>query len=94
MWGVVADTTRLSMPDETAIRDQLRAFICTELMKRPSYPLLDDEPLMSGGLIDSFSLPYLAVFIELQCGVYVPDVELTVENMDTLDLIVARVLQG
>jgi len=49
---------------------------------------------MSGGLIDSFSVAYIAVFIEQTWGVYIPDPELTVENMDTLDLIAARVLQG
>jgi acyl carrier protein len=45
-------------------------------------------------LIDSFCLAHLGVFIESAFGVYVPDSELTVENMDTLDQIVNRVLRG
>ena len=63
-------------------------------MQHPSYPLRNDERLMSGGLIDSFCLAHIAVCIEQAWGVYIPDTELTVENMDTLDLIAARVMQG
>ena len=72
----------------------LRTFICTELMQHPSYPLRDDEPMMSGGLVDSFCIAHIAVLIEQAWGVYIPDPELTVANMDTLALIAARVLQG
>jgi len=43
------------------ILDRLRAFICGELMQHPGYPLQDDEALMSGGLIDSFSVAYIGV---------------------------------
>jgi acyl carrier protein len=82
------------MPTESEIRQQLRTFICTELMQYSSYPLLNDEPLISGGLIDSFCIAELAVFIEQAYDLYIPDTELTVEGMDTLNLIVARVLQG
>ena len=82
------------MPPKSEILDRLRTFICSELMQHPSYPLKNNEPLMSGGLIDSFCLAHIAVFIEQAWGVYIPDTELTVENMDTLDLIAARVLQG
>ena len=82
------------MPAKSEILDQLRTFICAELMQHPSYPLMNDEPLMSGGLIDSFCIAHIGVFIEQAWGVYIPDPELTVESMDTLDLIAARVLQG
>src|SRR5262245_26105000 len=70
----------------------LREFICTELIGRPSYPLDDDEPLMSGGLIDSMSVARLGVFIEREFNRYILDVDLTVENMDTLRRIVAMVM--
>ncbi len=74
------------------IRARLRAFICGELLGDPTYPLRDDEPIISGGLIDSFYLAHLAVFIEEELGVIIPDVDLTVENFDTLDLMVRRIL--
>ena len=73
------------------VRERLRAYICTELMQSPSYPLGDDEPLITGGLIDSFSLAYLAVFIEATFGLYIPDVELTVDRMDTVTQIASRI---
>ncbi len=82
------------MADATRIRAELREYICGELMHDPSYALADDEPLITGGLIDSFALALLAVFIEATFDVYIPDTDLTVERMDTLDQIVARVLQG
>jgi acyl carrier protein len=74
------------------VRAGLRRFICAELLGDPSYPLADDEPLITGGLIDSFALAHVAVFVESAFGVYLPDVELTVEAMDTVALMAARVL--
>jgi acyl carrier protein len=76
------------------VRELLREFIVCELMGRPEYPLDDDEPLISGGLIDSFALAHIAVFIELTFGVYVPDVELTPESFDTVAQIATRVAAG
>lgn len=80
--------------DPAEIKRRLREFICTELMRHPSYPLGDDEPLMSGGLIDSFCVAHIGVFIENAFGVYIPDPDLTVEQMDTLDRIAARIVAG
>jgi acyl carrier protein len=78
----------------TEIRDQLKAFICTELIRNPRFVIADDEPLISGGLIDSFSLAHIGVFIETAFGVYIPDNDLTVESMDTLNQMVDRIQQG
>jgi acyl carrier protein len=88
----VPSREKLFAPTEISAR--LKDYICTELLRRPSYRLGDDEPLITGGLIDSFCVAHLGVFIETTFGVYIPDVELTVENMDTLERIVARVAQG
>lgn len=79
------------MSNQTEIREKLRQFIVEELLRRSDYRLEDDEPLISGGLIDSFSLAYIGVFIENAFGVYIPDTDLTVANMDSLDQMVARV---
>jgi acyl carrier protein len=70
----------------------LRAFITRALIRDPAYPLRDDEPIITAGLMDSFALAELAVFIEREWNVYIPDPDLTVERMNTLDQIVARVL--
>ncbi len=73
------------------MKEQLAAFIKTELMRNPTYPLRDDEPLITGGLVDSFSLVELALFIEDQFGVHFDDVELTADNMNTLHQILANI---
>jgi acyl carrier protein len=80
--------------DPVAVRETLRAFIAKALIRDASYALGDDEPIITAGLIDSFALAELAVFVERQWGVDIPDPELTVERMNSLDQIVARVLAG
>jgi acyl carrier protein len=72
----------------------VRAFTLKELLKNPDYPLKDDEPLFSSGLIDSFAMAQVGVFIETEFNLYIPDPDLTVEAMDTVDLIVSRILTG
>ena len=79
--------------EEISVRDKLRKFITRELIRDESYDLLDDEGIISGGLMDSFALAELAVYVEREFDVYIPDADLTVANMDTLDLMVARVMK-
>lgn len=79
--------------DEKTIREQLRGYIAAEFIRDMDYPLADDEHIISGGLMDSFALAELAVYIENAFGVYIPDPDLTVEKMDTLNQIVARVMR-
>lgn len=78
---------------EADVRAQLRAFILTELIRDPNYPLRDDEGIISGGLIDSFALAEIGVFAEQQFDVYIPDPDLTVAKMNTFDQMVARILR-
>ena len=80
--------------DESTVRETLRSFITRELIRDASYPLTNEEGIISGGLMDSFALATLGVFIEQQFDVYIPDPELTIARMDTLAQIVSRVLQG
>ena len=74
--------------DTHQMRDQLRDFVRSELLSKPDYPLADDDPLITGGLIDSFSLARVGVFVESAFGVYLPDTDLTVTNMDTIERMV------
>ena len=80
--------------EQSAVRENLRGFITRELIRDPAYPLADDEGIVTGGMMDSFALAELGVYIENAFGVYIPDTELTVERMNTLDQITGRVLQG
>ena len=73
------------------MKEELRQFITKDMIRNAKYPLKDDEPLITGGLIDSFSLVELGLFIEEKFGVTVPDPDLTVANMDNLNLIVKMI---
>ena len=33
------------------IKDKLKTFICKELLNNPAYPLQDEEPLITSGLM-------------------------------------------
>lgn len=79
--------------DEKTVRETLRQFITRDMMRDPSYPLTDDEGIITGGLMDSFALAKFGVFVEDAFDVYIPDPELTVDKMDTLDQMVARVMR-
>ncbi len=80
------------MISDTVVRKKLKSFILKEILRNPAYPMKPDEPLISGGLIDSFSVVQIAVFVEETFGIVIPDAELTVEDMDTLNQMVALVL--
>lgn len=80
--------------DENSVREKIRRYIILEELRNPSYPLSDGEPLYSDGLMDSFSLATFGNFVQDAFDVYIPDPDLTVIKMDTIDLMVARVMRG
>ncbi len=79
--------------DRNTVHDQLRTFVLNDMIRMPDYDLQDDEPLITGGLVDSFSLALFGVFVEDNFDIYIPDPDLTVENLDTLDQMVDRVMR-
>ena len=79
--------------DEKAVRENLRAYIKRELIRDESYDLTDTEGIVTGGLMDSFALAEFAVYVEGEYGVYIPDPDLTVAKMDTLNQMVGRVMR-
>jgi acyl carrier protein len=80
--------------DEKDVREKLRAFITRELVRDADYGLTDTESIITGGLMDSFALAEFAVYVETEFGVYIPDSDLTVAKMDTLDQMAARVMRS
>ena len=64
--------------DEKDVREKLRTYIVTELIRDPSYSLGDDEEIITKGLMDSFALAELGVYVEGEYDVYIPDPDLTV----------------
>lgn len=66
------------------ITNQLAQFIATEILKQPGRAIAEDETLISSGLVDSFSLVDLALFVEDKFGVRIDDTELKANTFDTL----------
>jgi acyl carrier protein len=79
--------------DEKTVHDKLRTFILNDLIRDPKYDLADNEGIVTGGMIDSFSLAQIGVFAEQEFNVYIPDPDLTVTKMDTLAQMVARIMR-
>lgn len=73
---------------------KLSFFIASEILKQPGREPASDSPLISSGLIDSFSLMDIALFVEDTFGVRIEDTELNAETFDTIrelaDLIRSR----
>ena len=79
--------------EEATVRAKLRTFITRDLIRDEEYELSDTEGIITEGLMDSFALAEFAVFVEGEFDVYIPDAELTVGKMDTLDQMVVRVMR-
>lgn len=73
------------------MKEQLAEFITSQILKDPARTLTDDEALISSGLIDSFSLVDLALFVEDTFAVRIDDSELTADVFDTLSELTALV---
>jgi len=63
---------------------QLATFIATDILKQPDRAISSDEPIISSGLIDSFSLMDVALFVEDTFGVRIEDTELNADTFDNL----------
>lgn len=63
----------------------LSAFITKEILKQPKRSIRADEALISSGMIDSFSLVDLGIFIEDTFGVRIEDTELNANTFDSLE---------
>ena len=72
----------------------LEKYIAAQVLKQPNRKIAPDEPLITSGLIDSFSLMDLALFVEDTFGVRIEDTELNANTFDNLNqlagLITAR----
>lgn len=75
------------------ITPKLAAYIAKDILKQPNRAISPDDTLISSGLVDSFHLVDLALFIEDTFGVRIDDTELTAETFDTLGQL-AEVVKG
>ena len=70
------------MSDE--IQEKLGEYIVVRILKQPKRVLKAEEPLLTSGLIDSFSLVDLSTFVETTFGVRIDDTELSASSFDNL----------
>lgn len=78
---------------DEAITTDLSQYIATQILKQPKRAITFNEALISGGLIDSFSLVDLALYVEDTFGVHIDDTELNAETFDTLEQLVSLIEQ-
>lgn len=70
---------------------QLSTYIAAEILHQPKRELKADERLLSSGIVDSFSLVDLAMYVEDTFGVHLDDSELNKETFDTLAQLAALI---
>ena len=66
------------------LQETIASYIAEGILKDKHRTIRLSEPLISSGLVDSFSLVDLALFVEAQFGVRIQDHELNAECIDTL----------
>jgi len=76
-----------------SITANLNHYITHEILKQPDLSISTDEALISSGLIDSFSLVDLALYVEDTFGVRIDDTELNADTFDTLDQLAELIAQ-
>ncbi|HJQ13464.1 MAG TPA: acyl carrier protein [Anaerolineales bacterium] len=77
------------MSDQTI--SNLEKFIASQILKQPNRTIPADEPILSSGLIDSFSLMDLALYVEDTFGVRIEDTELNPDTFDNLNQLSALI---
>jgi acyl carrier protein len=75
------------------IEAKISEYIRMQVIKRPKFDLGNDDALISSGLIDSFHLVDLAVFVEETFGVRIEDIELNASTFDTIAQLSAIIQQ-
>lgn len=73
------------------VLDALEKLIATRILKQPGRKIAPDEPLISSGLVDSFSLVDLALYVEDSFGVRIHDTELNAQTFDSLQQLAALI---
>jgi len=75
------------------ITQKLMQFIAFNILKQPNRMISPNEKLISSGMIDSFHLVDLSLFIEDTFGVQIDDTELNADTFDSLAELEALIQQ-
>lgn len=81
------------MLDEKQLKDTVLAYVKDEYVEdeEEAEELTPDTPLISGGIVDSFSMVSLKVFLEKKYQIQIPDADATPQSFDTVNKIVELV---
>lgn len=74
------------------MQQSIANFIAQKILKQPKRVIQPGYALISSGLIDSFSLVDLALFVEDTFGVRIADSELNATTFDSDDQLAALIL--
>ncbi len=73
------------------LKDVILEYVSQEYLEDDSEPLNFDSPLISGGIVDSFSMVSLKRFLENKYKIQIPDDRATPEAFDTVTKIASLV---
>jgi len=79
--------------EKSTMLEELNQKIATNILRKPTKVIQNEESLISSGLIDSFSLVDLALLVEDSYGIRIEDYELNVETFDTLNDLVNLIIK-
>ncbi|HEY5122948.1 MAG TPA: acyl carrier protein [Ignavibacteria bacterium] len=72
------------------VKDAILEYVKGEYLEEgDDRELTFDTPLISGGIVDSFSMVSLKVFLETKYNISIPDAKATPEAFDSVNNIVA-----
>ncbi len=74
-----------------AMVSTLGQYVSSKILKQGKRQIAPDALLISSGLIDSFSLVDLALFVEDTFGVRIEDTELNAQSFDSLAQLAALI---
>ena len=73
------------------LKEKLAGYLAKDILKQPGRTIQSDEALLTSGLIDSFHLVDLALYVEDNFGVHIDDSELNASTFDTLSGLISLI---
>jgi acyl carrier protein len=76
------------------LKQMIRDYVIKEYLEEgDDREVREDTPLITGGIVDSFSMVSLKRFLERKCGIQIPDADATPAAFDTVNSIAALVVR-
>ncbi|HEX2694925.1 MAG TPA: acyl carrier protein [Acidobacteriota bacterium] len=73
------------------LKDVVLKYVTEEYLEADSDPITYETPLISGGIVDSFSMVSLKRFLENRYNIQIPDDKATPEAFDSVNRIAVLV---